>query len=105
MPTATPFMLHIYAAVAEEEARAISRRTKVALAVAKARGVKLGGDRGYRPPSAPAPGLGGQATRRKADHDAHRILAAIEAIRAEQGPDLSLQALARELTARDVATP
>ena len=30
MPTATPFMLHIYAAVAEEEARAISRRTTAA---------------------------------------------------------------------------
>jgi DNA invertase Pin-like site-specific DNA recombinase len=28
MPTANPFILHIYAAVAEEEARAISRRTK-----------------------------------------------------------------------------
>src|ERR1700733_8751874 len=34
MPNATPFMLHIYAAVAEEEARAISRRTKAALAAA-----------------------------------------------------------------------
>ena len=28
MPEATPFMLHIYAAVAQEEARAISARTK-----------------------------------------------------------------------------
>ncbi len=42
MPEATPFMLHIYAAVAEQEARAISARTKVALQAAKARGVKLG---------------------------------------------------------------
>ena len=46
MPTATPFMLHIYAAMAEEEARAISQRTKLALAAAKARGKKLGGWRG-----------------------------------------------------------
>ena len=37
MPEATPFMLHIYAAVAQEEARAISARTKAALAAAKAR--------------------------------------------------------------------
>ena len=37
MPIATPFMLHVYAARAEEEARAISRRTKAALAAAKAR--------------------------------------------------------------------
>ena len=41
MPTATPFMLHIYAAMAEAEGIAISTRTKAALAAAKARGVKL----------------------------------------------------------------
>ena len=46
---ADPFMLHIYAALAEQERRMISTRTKVALAAAKARGVSLGGDRGYRP--------------------------------------------------------
>jgi DNA invertase Pin-like site-specific DNA recombinase len=42
MPVADPFMLHIYAAVAEQEARAISKRTIAALASAKARGVVLG---------------------------------------------------------------
>ncbi len=42
MPSASPFMLHIYAAVAEEERRMISNRTKAALKVAKARGVVLG---------------------------------------------------------------
>jgi DNA invertase Pin-like site-specific DNA recombinase len=42
MPEATPFMLHIYAAVAEQEARAISARTKAGLAIAKQRGVRLG---------------------------------------------------------------
>ena len=40
---ADPFMLHIYAALAEKERRLISERTKAALAAAKARGVKLGG--------------------------------------------------------------
>jgi DNA invertase Pin-like site-specific DNA recombinase len=45
MPNATPFMLHVYAAVAEEEGQAISARTKAALAAAKARGVKLGNPR------------------------------------------------------------
>ncbi len=39
---ADPFMLHIYAAIAEQERRMISSRTRDALAQAKARGTKLG---------------------------------------------------------------
>jgi DNA invertase Pin-like site-specific DNA recombinase len=42
MPNADRFMLHIRAAVAEEERRMISERTRAALAAAKARGVVLG---------------------------------------------------------------
>jgi DNA invertase Pin-like site-specific DNA recombinase len=41
-PDVDPFMLHIYAAVAEKERRMIAERTKLALAAAKARGVRLG---------------------------------------------------------------
>ena len=41
-PDVDPFMLHIYAALAEKERRLISERTKLALQAAKARGVKLG---------------------------------------------------------------
>ncbi len=41
-PRVPGFMLHIYAAFAEEERRMISERTKAALQAAKARGVKLG---------------------------------------------------------------
>ena len=40
---ADPFMLHLYAALAEKERRLISQRTKDALAAIKAQGVKLGG--------------------------------------------------------------
>jgi len=39
-----PFMLHIFAAFAEEEKRKIGKRTKEALRQAKGRGVKLGTD-------------------------------------------------------------
>ena len=42
MPAANKFMLHVMAAVAEQEALAISQRTKAALKAAKERGVLLG---------------------------------------------------------------
>jgi DNA invertase Pin-like site-specific DNA recombinase len=42
MPNASEFQLHIFAALAQEERRLISERTKAALAEAKKRGRKLG---------------------------------------------------------------
>jgi DNA invertase Pin-like site-specific DNA recombinase len=41
-PSVDPFTLHIYAALAQQERRMISDRTRVGLAAAKARGVVLG---------------------------------------------------------------
>lgn len=42
MPSANPFTIHIFAALAEQEAKLISSRTKAALAEIKTRGGKLG---------------------------------------------------------------
>jgi len=42
LPNATDFQLHIFAALAQEERRLISERTRSALAEAKRRGVRLG---------------------------------------------------------------
>jgi DNA invertase Pin-like site-specific DNA recombinase len=44
-PDVDPFVLHLYAALAEKERAMIGRRTREALAAAKARGVKLGNPR------------------------------------------------------------
>lgn len=49
MPEANELTIHIMAAVAQAERKAISRRTSEALAAAKARGVRLGGARGKAP--------------------------------------------------------
>src|SRR3954454_1904173 len=46
MPGGNELTIHIMAAVAQAERKAISVRTKEALAAAKARGVRLGGNRG-----------------------------------------------------------
>lgn len=45
MPSANPFTLHVMGAMAEQEGRMISERTKAALAEAKRRGVRLGNPR------------------------------------------------------------
>src|ERR1700681_303970 len=42
-PDVDPFILHLFAALAEKERAMIATRTKAALAAAKARGAKLGG--------------------------------------------------------------
>lgn len=42
MPTANELTIHIYSAIAQDEAKRISERTKSALAIKKAQGYKLG---------------------------------------------------------------
>ncbi|MFT8369666.1 MAG: recombinase family protein [Acetobacter sp.] len=69
---ADPFMLHIWAAMAEKERCMISERTKAALAAAKARGVVLGG---YKGGPAPDNQKGTQALQEKAQEFRGRVAA------------------------------
>src|SRR6478609_4947729 len=73
IPNADPFMLHIYAAVAEQERTKISERTKAALAAAKARGVKLGNPHGPKPFTAEIQQQGIEAQRQRADARAEQL--------------------------------
>ena len=101
------FLLTQMAAVAELETGLVSERTKAALAAAKARGVKLGGDRGYRP-AAPPDGIKGsaaasEARRQVADHAAHSLAPVLEQLR--QAGVASLGGLAAGLNARGIKSP
>jgi DNA invertase Pin-like site-specific DNA recombinase len=95
-PEVDPFMLHIYAAVAEKERALISQRTKAALAAAKARGVKLGNP---RLAEARAPLM-----RANAEVAARQAALALPVIKPLYDQGLSLRAIARELAARGVPT-
>ncbi|HYI82134.1 MAG TPA: recombinase family protein [Acetobacteraceae bacterium] len=102
MPNATPFMLHIHAAVAEEEGRAISARTKAALAAARARGVKLGNPqlRAGSPELARAAAAAKAAQARDRAMDLAPIIAEIRAAGVT-----TLAGIAKALAARGVPTP
>ena len=86
LPSANAFMLHVYAAVAQEERRMISERTRVGLAAAKARGVVLGCPR--------FPEI--NAARRAAAIERAQAIAPMLA----EYADLSARATAAELNAR-----
>lgn len=76
--TVDPFMLHVYAALAEKERDMISQRTKEALAAKKAEGFKLGN----RTNLEEAAILGRASLSRKADLHATNLLPIIESIKA-----------------------
>jgi DNA invertase Pin-like site-specific DNA recombinase len=86
-PDVDPFMLHIYAALAEKERRNISTRTKQALAAAKARGVQLGNAKQAK------------ENKREADRYAKALRPILIELR-----HLPVEKIADELTERKVAT-
>jgi len=89
---ADPFMLHLYAALAEKERALISQRTRDALARAKAKGVELG--KHGRDVLAPR--------NRKAAQE--RAQALSDAVRGKLDDGKSLRVIADELNAEDVPT-
>jgi DNA invertase Pin-like site-specific DNA recombinase len=95
-PNAKPFELHIYAALAEEETRAISARTKAALQAAKARGVRLGNKKNL----GEARRLGTAANRERAQQWADNVIPVIAQIQA--AGITTLEGIAKELNARSV---
>jgi DNA invertase Pin-like site-specific DNA recombinase len=96
------FMLQQMAAVAELEAGLISARTKAALAQAKERGVKLGGNRGVVI-SREAQMAGTAALTRKAAARANDLAPTIAEIKATGVT--SLNGIAYALNARSIPTP
>jgi DNA invertase Pin-like site-specific DNA recombinase len=84
-----PFLLHLFAALAERERRVIGERTRLALAAAKARGVKLGGTNQQS--------LGNQAAARARAEKLRPVLTELA--------HLSARAAAMELIRRNIATP
>jgi DNA invertase Pin-like site-specific DNA recombinase len=97
-PDADPFMLHLYAALAEKERRLISERTKAALGAKRAHGVKLGNPRNILA----AGELGRRALVSAADQFARDILPAVNAIR--NAGTTSLQGISDALNKQGIRT-
>jgi DNA invertase Pin-like site-specific DNA recombinase len=93
-----PFMIHLFAALAEKERALISARTKSALAAAKARGQKLG-----NPNIATAREAGAAALKANTDRHAANVLPIIAEI--QKSGAKTLRAIAEALNARGISTP
>ena len=89
-PDIDPFILHIYAALAQKERAMISARTKEALARAKAKGARLG-----NPRLDEVRGKGAESMKAAAARFAANILPAIQPLRAGAEPARNRQRLER----------
>jgi DNA invertase Pin-like site-specific DNA recombinase len=96
---ADPFMLHLYAALAEKERRLISERTKAALAAKKAAGAVLGNPHNL----ADAGSLGRAALIDGADKFVGSLAPIVRAARSEGAT--TLRAMAQALNRRGVKSP
>jgi DNA invertase Pin-like site-specific DNA recombinase len=96
---ADPFMLHLYAALAEKERRLISERTKAALAIRKASGGRLGNPTNVRE----AGDIGRTSLIAAADDHARSMLSLLRALRNEG--TVTIGAITRALNDRKIPTP
>ena len=103
MPEANELTVHLFAAIAQHERKAISERTKAALAAAKRRGTVLGNPNGARA----LRGLGNRAAvkaiKARAKHFADDVAPIIADIQA--AGVTSLKGIAEELNTRGILTP
>lgn len=103
MPEANELTIHIMAAMAQAERKAISKRTKEALAAAKARGTKLGNPMGAKAfGSYKGNGAAVAAIKAKSSAFAADVMPIVDAIRADGHS--SLRAIAKELNERGIVT-
>lgn len=93
---ADPYMLHLYAALAEKERRLISERTRAALAAKKANGIRLG-----NPHNLALAGAAGRAIQiTTADDFAHNLMPIIRAVQA--GGAVTLASIVSALNERGI---
>jgi DNA invertase Pin-like site-specific DNA recombinase len=95
---ADPFMLHLYAALAEKERRLIAERRRAALAAKKAAGAALGNPRNLKQAGA----LGRMRLTAEADQFATNVLPIVQELRASGGRGYG--AIASVLNQRGIRT-
>lgn len=96
-PDVDPFILHLFAALAEKERAMIAARTTAALAAAKARGVKLGGPKLKQARKAAV-----EAIKEAADQQAANVVPIIREV--QRAGAKTLREIAGVLNARGIPT-
>jgi DNA invertase Pin-like site-specific DNA recombinase len=97
-PDVDPFVLHLFAALAEKERALISTLTRQALSAAKARGVTLGNPKLHAARKSAV-----EAVKAEADRYAANVLPIIR--EAQKAGARTLREIAEALNARGIATP